>query len=916
MKVNLFDFQQKAVTDLRIKSADAVRSYNMTKVPQVISFTAPTGAGKTIVMASLIESVFFGDENVFEQPEAIFIWLSDSPQLNEQSRMKLILKADRINISQCVTVADESFDKPLFDDGHIYFLNTQKLSKTSNLTQQGDGRTYTIWQTIANTVREKSDRLYFIIDEAHRGMNDKNAASKATTIMQKFIKGSPEDHIPPMPVVIGMSATPARFNNLVKGTTSTIHKTVITAQEVRSSGLLKDRIIITYPEESTMNKDMAILQAAADNWKEKWDHWSKYCTDQSLNEQVNPVFVIQVLNGTGEDISDTDLDDCLRKIEERTGFQFSEGEVVHTFGTSSSDIKINNLTVPYIEPSSISENKRIKVVFFKENLSTGWDCPRAETMMSFRRAVDSTYIAQLLGRMIRTPLQCHIDSDEVLNDVHLYLPYFDRETVNDIADALQNAEGGNIPTDVEGESAEKPQRRTYTANPTRNPPPRTIGQISISDIPTEDSPTHSPEKPPVHTPSHPPVNTPVHVSDSAPPVVHEPVIETPEDDFDRAEVMRFINNLGIPSYEIRTVRIQNYLTSLLKLVHLLTQIGLDTNAVNDVHNDIIQKIHDYIDTLKNNGDYDDLVMKVKQFKLQSKAFDPFGRSVESYFTGNLSISTDTDIDRQLRLCENKLSDDGIGFSYGKKYIDVNDPNAYKIDVILYVHDPECMNKLQEYAKIKFHSLHDNFRRKIALSKSDSIRQRYDRIISDGDIVSEHSFRLPEIIKMTEDKNGKEYKNHLFVNYLTGTAKFNLNSWEAGVIEEEAKSPDFVCWIRNPSRALWSLTIPYEINDEIKPMYPDFIIVRKDDNFGFVIDILEPHGDQYADNMNKAKGLAEYANKNTILGRIQLIREIKDAWGNKKFKRLDMNQSLVRDKVLKAKSNEELNHIFDTDGFFM
>jgi len=41
--------------------------------------------------------------------------------------------------------------------------------------------------------------------------------------------------------------------------------------------------------------------------------------------------------------------------------------------------------------------KRRMVVFFKMNLSTGWDCPRAETMMSFRNASDYTHIAQLLG---------------------------------------------------------------------------------------------------------------------------------------------------------------------------------------------------------------------------------------------------------------------------------------------------------------------------------------------------------------------------------------------------------------------------------------------------------------------------------------------------------------------------------------
>ena len=227
MRVELFPFQKRALADIRMKTAEAMGSYHRTHSPQVVSFTAPTGAGKTIIMASLIESIFFGDENYEEQQNSIIIWLSDSPQLNEQSKIKIDTKADKIRLGQCVTVSEDSFDKELFDDGHIYFLNTQKFSKTSNLTKNGDGRTYTIWQTIANTVREKSDRLYFIIDEAHRGMQGREAG-KATTIMQKFIKGSDEDNIPPVPVVIGMSATTQRFNALVEGTFSTIHKSVVT----------------------------------------------------------------------------------------------------------------------------------------------------------------------------------------------------------------------------------------------------------------------------------------------------------------------------------------------------------------------------------------------------------------------------------------------------------------------------------------------------------------------------------------------------------------------------------------------------------------------------------------------------------------------------------------------------------------
>ena len=106
-------------------------------------------------------------------------------------------------------------------------------------------------------------------------------------------------------------------------------------------------------------------------------------------------------------ISNTNLDDVIAKIEEHIGVAFKENEVVHTFG-STATLLVNGLNVPHIEPSEITDDRRIKVVLFKENLSTGWDCPRAETMMSFRHAEDATYIAQLLGRMVRTPLQSHI----------------------------------------------------------------------------------------------------------------------------------------------------------------------------------------------------------------------------------------------------------------------------------------------------------------------------------------------------------------------------------------------------------------------------------------------------------------------------------------------------------------------------
>jgi len=288
----------------------------------------------------------------------------------------------------------------MLEDGNIYFLNTQKLGVSGNLGKRSDTRQYTIWETLTNTVWEKSDRLYFLIDEAHRGMQGREAG-RATTIMQRFLKGSSKLSLPPMPVVVGISATAERFNALVGDTTSTLHKCIITANDVRASGLLKARIVVVYPEDPKRNNEMALLQAATDEWKHKCDHWYQYSYEQHY-AQVNPIFLIQVLAGSGKAVSDTNLSDVLAKIEERLGKPFKQHEVVHTFGSVPA-LTINGLQVERVEPSEINEDKRIRVVLFKENLSTGWDCPRAETMMSFRTAQDATYIAQLLGRMVMMP---------------------------------------------------------------------------------------------------------------------------------------------------------------------------------------------------------------------------------------------------------------------------------------------------------------------------------------------------------------------------------------------------------------------------------------------------------------------------------------------------------------------------------
>ena len=949
MRDELISFQQTAVSKLLAEINSAQAYHRVDGRPQVIAFRAPTGSGKTIVMTEVIEDILNGTETTVEQPEAIFVWLSDSPQLNEQSKTKIIQKADKIRPNQCVTIEDDSFDQEMLDDGMIYFLNTQKLGKASRLVSGSDSRTYTIWQSLQNTAERKGNHLYVIIDEAHRGMQDREAA-RATSIMQKFLKGSEADGLDALPVVIGMSATDERFRRLVGNISSVRHDVDVRPDEVRASGLLKDRIIITYPEQDSID-DMVILQAAADEWKDKCEHWNYYCTTQK-SQQVRPVLVIQVENRNSDSASATEIGECLSRIEARTGARFSEYEVVHTFGQTAT-IEAGGLKIHHVDASDIADNKKIRVVFFKENLSTGWDCPRAETMMSFRHAQDATYIAQLLGRMIRTPLQRHIDVDETLNEVCLFLPHFNKDNVESVMKALQDEEGSDIPADVEGESYGNDSRETWGYRPRKHQPKVDLNQMTLAGFAQsqsifvdplfeateskaddttkggttqEESVSSQQQKPDINIDNPSEMNVPAPRSINqgttfAPQQSDVGVSSTPEpeqeqlvftDSIDREVIATFINKTALITYEIKPFKTTDYLPSLIKLASLIKNTGLDSYALHSIQQDGVRMIKEYIGRLKENGEYDTLASEVKKLNLSWKVFDAFGKAVNEDKEYIYYTSSDEDIDRKFRIAEKILGGFGLGTAYGTLHFNPENPSEYMVHVILFAAEKDCVDKLHLYAKNKFNEMSDTYRLQFAHMQSEKYRKQYDAIISNGNEVSAHSFHLPEQIRPIVDLDGEKYYNHFFVNEEVGYAKIKLDSWEKAVIEEESKRDDFICWIRNPSKG-WGLCLQRLENGIVKGFYPDFLIIRNVVGIGYAIDILEPHRGDLTDNLSKAKALVDYAQKqpSAPIGRLQMIREGKDSiTGKKRMKRLDLAKSAVRE--MQLQSTQELDALFLDD----
>lgn len=906
MNISLKPFQKVRVGELRRTAALAQMSWQLYGQKQIISFTAPTGAGKTIMMANFIESMLCGDDEgmVAAIPESIFIWLSDSPELNEQSKQKLVRYCNKLVISQFKTL-DESFRGEKLEPGMVYFLNTQKLGKGSKMVGIGDGRDYTIWETIENTIEEYGQNLVLIIDEAHRG-----AKVNQTTIMQKFVNGSPKDGLSALPFIIGMSATPERFNTLANASLSTLNKVVVTPKEVRESGLLKDIVEIHYPEESAINKNLAVLQAAADEWKDKCLHWHDY-TEKQHSQNVCPIFLIQVEAGTTGRVSATDLDECLREVERRTCETFEKGEVVHAFGEQST-LSVNGLEVPYCEPSAINDDRNIKIVFFKEALSTGWDCPRAEAMMSYRVAKDATYIAQLLGRMIRTPLRMRIEVDESLNYVHLYLPHFDADTVDDVVKNLSEEEGGDLPTDIQTVQGGKKTTVVMTAK-------RPVTTTSSSHYQSHASAAQTTFVSTVDTSGMDAKNTSVSYSPNSLDVTEQhsttpnaqQIITDPYE-----KVKDAINQAEILTYEVKKATVtKNYLRALFDMARLAVMTGMDATAkaVDDVKDAIAERIHTYIEQLKAANEYDALVEKALTFQLNTL-------SVEFYKSGNtydfqqgpdLFSKTDAGLYHQYQQANILLCGEGVGDRYANVYGE-DDDYSYMYDVILYAADQHQRDLLMGYAKGEFERLADLYRPKTK-RLSEKYRLQYNSLVAQGCSVSKHLFRLPETINVDLDNDGDTCTDHLFVN-AEGTATFKLKGWEPLTLDEERKHPQYVCWLRNQDRKPWALCIPYECGNEIKRFYPDFIVVRSDGNGGYDFSILEPHRDDKADNLPKAKALAKYAQECPSFSRIQMLRLRHTSFGDRML-RLDFCKITIRNKVLNCLTDADFDAVFNAEGEF-
>lgn len=830
MKFTLKDYQTDAVREVLVNLQMAREDWHgKNSRRSAFSLTAVTGAGKTVMAAAVFEALFHGDDdyNFDADHGAVVIWFSDDPSLNEQTRFRLMEASDRLNHTDLAPV-ENTFNRAKFEARKIYFLNTQKLGKNSLLVRgaeqaeqdseenpklldvRPDLHSFTMWDTIQNTIEDPALTLYLVLDEAHRGMGNPTAAytNAKSTIVQRLINGA--NGVPGIPVVWGISATVERFNEAIKVAAkhSLLPNVLVDSAKVQESGLIKDTILIDIPDEAG-DFDTVLVRRATDKLRAATEAWVVYAKQQNESSTVVPLMVLQAPNTPDPNAIGRALDTIYQHWPE-----LPNGSVAHVFGEHTTQ-QFGNRNVPYISPEVVQDSTWVRVLIAKDAISTGWDCPRAEVMVSFRPATDRTHITQLLGRMVRSPLARRIPGNERLNAVDCLLPKFHKKTVDDVVKALMKGDD-------------------------TMPPP--AGRILVNPVEMKPNP-------------------------SVPAAVWK-VFEALPSQTRPQRGAKPAKRLTALAHELAS---DDILPGAGKLAHAEMHKALE--AFQQTEKAKIEAKRKDVMTVEGKTVVADLKGKARSFDEFWEAADmaviadayrraarvltpDISRTYTDYLAYKVSTPECPD-EFEEALVEGRVSIAALGLmTEVQPYFDAEADKLAKAWLSKYG------------SQIK----------KLPDDRKDAYRQIVEMSAEPQDIElikPETKFELTRVLEKGNETELPTYKNHLLCDE-NGNYPAELNEWEIAVVKAESKRKGFSFWYRNPQQpGQSSLGIAYQDGEQYKIVRPDFIFFATLDDGRVVADLVDPHGLYLADALPKLRGLALYAEAHAgVYRRIESIAEVK------------------------------------------
>jgi len=379
----LKEFQEKAVTQLLDFAFDALQEPN----PQTqVLLEAPTGSGKTVMMAALIERMI---EEIPMQTgltaEVAFIWIAPNT-LHIQSYNSLKNLYNDANKLRCVDLS-EMTTNPILNNRELLFVNWSTIDKEKNIWRR-ENESNTNLETLIENTKAEGTKIVLVIDEAHLSA----FSGKQAVAVRKLIAADAE---------ILITATP-NFQRPQR-TVSIPRRKVIEEQMIKKG--VRINIGLTPEEQNGENVHIHLLRTA---FKKKQELQDLY--DKELGTGIiRPLILIQL---PSDNTSLTDEDKTIRETV--------EGLLNFEYNISTSNGRLAVWLSGERDKDGLEDMNGFQdVLIFKQAIAQGWDCPRAAILVNYRNISSPDFGIQTVGRILRMPHQKHYQND-ALNYGYVY----------------------------------------------------------------------------------------------------------------------------------------------------------------------------------------------------------------------------------------------------------------------------------------------------------------------------------------------------------------------------------------------------------------------------------------------------------------------------------------------------------------
>ena len=354
----LREYQIRAVEKLLNETEGLLKSSEN----EICVFQAPTGSGKTIIVAEFLKRLIKKAKN---QRKFSFIWVSVR-KLHDQSKDKLERYYESDRVLKCSYFED--LENKKLDENEILFINWQSINKKEiNIYVRENEQDNNLNSIIKNT-KDEGQEIILIIDESHH-----TASSEKSRELIEII--SPK-------ITLEVSATPH-----LKEDVSAIVK--INLSDVKEEEMIKSEISVN-PEFKNIkigskSADELVIEQAL----KKRDELKKMYVDEKSN--VNPLVLIQLPDKKGG--MEDKKEEVLTILKKKFNMTEENGKLAIWLSEDKSE------TLPNIEKN----DNEVEVLIFKQAIALGWDCPRASILVIFRESKSFVFTIQTIGRIMRMP---------------------------------------------------------------------------------------------------------------------------------------------------------------------------------------------------------------------------------------------------------------------------------------------------------------------------------------------------------------------------------------------------------------------------------------------------------------------------------------------------------------------------------